>query len=177
MSTEFIVESTLFESLVRFSKPDMKLRAEFLAAGFDVDKPRANYPAAVFLRCQDAVVRHLYPHRERKEVMREMGREMVQIYFDTLVGRVVGMALKMAGPERAMKRVALSFSSVLSPVDIQTEHLAPGDWRVRFRGFPFPADAAAGTCEGALQQAGAASPRVEVERFEPPNGFDLRIRW
>jgi hypothetical protein len=35
------------------------------------------------------------------------------MYFETLVGRVVGMALKVAGPERAMKREALSFSPLL----------------------------------------------------------------
>ncbi|MFP2909961.1 DUF2378 family protein [Pyxidicoccus sp. 3LFB2] len=177
MPTEVTVQSTLFESLVRFTKPDKKLRADFLAAGYDVDKPRPTYPAAVYLACQDAAVRHLFAGRERKEALREMGREMVRAYFDTLVGRVVGMALKMAGPERAMKRVALSFSSVVAPVDIQTEKLGPADWRVRFRGYPFPADAAAGTCEGALRQAGATAPRVELERHEPPNGFDLRIRW
>ncbi|WP_164014141.1 DUF2378 family protein [Pyxidicoccus trucidator] len=177
MSTEVTVQSTLFESLVRYTKPGTKLRADFLAAGYDVDKPRATYPASVYLACQEAAVCHLFPDRERKESLRELGREMVRAYFDTLVGRVVGMALKMAGPERAMKRVALSFSSVVSPVDIQTEQLAPADWRVRFRGYPFPADAAAGTCEGALRQAGATAPRVEVERQESPNGFDLRIRW
>lgn len=177
MSTEVTVQSTLFESLVRFTKPDTKLRAAYLAAGYDVDKPRPTYPAAVYLACQEAAVRHLYPDAERKDAMRELGRGMVRAYFDTLVGRVVGMALKMAGPERAMKRVALSFSSVVTPVNIQTEQMALADWRVRFRGYPFPADAAAGTCEGALRQAGATAPRVEVERFEPPNGFDLRIRW
>ena len=90
---------------------------------------------------------------------------------------MVGVALKMAGPERAMKRVGLSFSSVVSPVDIQTERLGAADWRVRFRGYPFPAEAAAGTCEGALLQAGATAPRVEVERREGTDGFDLRIRW
>lgn len=177
MPTEVTVQSTLFESLVRFTKPDAKLRAEFLAAGYDVDKPRPSYPASVYLACQGAAVRHKYPGRERRDALRDMGREMVRTYFDTLVGRVVGMALKMAGPERAMKRVGLSFSSVVSPVDIQTERVGPADWRVRFRGYPFPAEAAAGTCEGALLQAGATAPRVEVERREGTDGFDLRIRW
>jgi uncharacterized protein (TIGR02265 family) len=177
MPTEVTVQSTLFESLVRFTKPDAKLRADFLAAGYDVDKPRATYPAAVYLGCQEAVLRHLYPGKERKAAQRELGRELVRMYFETLVGRVVGMALKVAGPERAMKRVALSFSSVLSPVDIQGQPLAPADWRVQFRGYPFPADAAAGTCEGALRQAGATQPRVEIERYEGTDGFDLRIRW
>jgi uncharacterized protein (TIGR02265 family) len=177
MSTEVTVQSTLFESLVRYTKPDAKLRADFLAAGYDVDKPRPTYPAAVYLACQEAAVRHLFPGRDKKEALREMGREMVRAYFETLVGRVVGMGLKMAGPERAMKRVGRSFSSVVSPVDIHPEQVAPADWRVRFRGYPFPADAAAGTCEGALRQAGAKAPRVEIERYEPPNGFDLRIRW
>ncbi|NMO14785.1 DUF2378 family protein [Pyxidicoccus fallax] len=177
MPTEVTVQSTLFESLVRFLKPDAKLRAEFLAAGYDIDKPRATYPASVYLACQSVAVRHRYPDRERRDALREMGRETVRTYFDTLVGRVVGVGLKMAGPERAMKRVGLSFSSVVSPVDIQTEQLAPADWRVRFRGYPFPAEAAMGTCEGALRQAGATAPRVEVERYEGIDGFDLRIRW
>jgi uncharacterized protein (TIGR02265 family) len=177
MPTEVTVQSTLFESLVRYTKPDPKLRAAFLAAGYDMDKPRPAYPASVYLACQDAAVRHKFPGRERRAALREMGREQVRTYFDTLVGRVVGMALKMAGPERAMKRVGLSFSSVLSPVDIHVDRLAANDWRVRFRGYPFPVEAAAGTCEGALLQAGATEPRVEVERFEGTEGFDLRIRW
>ncbi|MFP2928777.1 DUF2378 family protein [Pyxidicoccus sp. 3LG] len=177
MPTEVTVQSTLFESLVRFTRPDTKLKAAFLAAGYDVDKPRATYPAAVYLACQDAAVRHLYPGRERNAALREMGREMVRAYFDTLVGKVVGMALKVAGPERAMRRVGLSFSSVVHPVDIVVERLAQTDWRVRFRSYPFAPDAAAGTCEGALLQAGAPKPQVEVERHESPEAFDLRIRW
>ncbi|QSQ25703.1 DUF2378 family protein [Pyxidicoccus parkwayensis] len=177
MPTEVTVQSTLFESLVRFTKPGPSLRAEFLAAGYDVDKPRATYPASVYLACQEAVLRQLYAGKERKAAQRELGSELVRMYFETLVGRVVGVALKVAGPERAMKRVALSFSSVLSPVDIETQQVGPADWRVRFRGYPFPPDAAAGTCEGALRMAGASQPRVEVERQEGAEAFDLRIRW
>ncbi|WIG97600.1 DUF2378 family protein [Myxococcus sp. SDU36] len=177
MPSEVTVQSTLFESLVRLARPDAKLQAEFLAAGFDMDKPRATYPAAVFAGCQEATVRHRYAGLDRKSAYRTLGRELVRSYFDTLVGKVVGMALKVAGPERAMKRVSLSFSSVFSPVDIQVESLGPADWRVRFRSYPFPAEAAAGTCEGALRQAGATEPQVNVERYEPPDGFDLRIRW
>lgn len=177
MPTEVTVQSTLFESLVRFAKPGPNLRADFLAAGYDVDRPRATYPASVYRACQEAVLHHLYSGRDRKTAQRALGRELVRMYFETLVGRVVGMALKVAGPERAMKRVALSFSSVLSPVDIESVQLGPADWRVRFRGYPFPSDTAAGTCEGALLVAGAAHPRVEVERQEGPEAFDLRIRW
>lgn len=177
MPTAVTVQSTLFESLVRLTQPDAKLRAEFLAAGYDVDKPRASYPASVYVACQNAAVRHRYPGLKHPEAMRKLGRELVLTYFETLVGRVVGMGLKLAGPERAMKRVGLSFSSVLDPVDIQTEPLAPRDWRVRFRGYPLSAEATAGTCEGALRQAGAAEPRAEVERLEGLDGFDLRIRW
>ncbi len=177
MPTEVTVQSTLFESLVRLSKPDAALQAEFLAAGFDMEKPRAVYPSAVFIGCQDAVVRLRYAAMDRRAAYRELGRGLVRSYFETLVGKVVAMALKVAGPERAMKRVSLSFSSVFSPVDIQVESLGPADWRVRFRGYPFPAEAAAGTCEGALRQAGASEPQVDVERYEPPDGFDLRIRW
>lgn len=177
MPTEVTVQATLFESLVRCARPDPKLHAELLALGYDVKKPRATYPAAVFLACQNAVLRHAYSGRDHRTALREMGRDLVQRYFDTLVGKVVGVALKMAGPERAMKRVKLSFSSVFDPVDIHSEPLGPADWRVTFRGYPFPAEAAAGTCEVALRQAGAAQPRVEVERFEPPEAFDLRIRW
>ncbi|WP_426752483.1 DUF2378 family protein [Myxococcus sp. Y35] len=177
MTTEVTVQSTLFESLVRLAKPDAALQAEFLAAGFDMDKPRASYPSAVFIACQDAVVRHRFAGMDRKSAYRELGRGLVRSYFDTMVGKVVGIALKVAGPERAMKRVGLSFSSVFDPVDIQVESQGPANWRARFRGYPFPAEAAAGTCEGALRQAGASEPEVVVERYEPPDGFDLRIRW
>lgn len=177
MPTAVSVQATLFESLVRCAKPDPELLAELRALGYDADKPRTTYPAAVFLACQDAVLRHAYGSAASKKAQREMGRDLVQRYFDTLVGRVVGTALKMAGPERAMKRVKLSFSSVFDPVDIQSEPLAPADWIVRFRGYPFPAEAAAGTCEVALRHAGAQAPRVEVERYEPPENFDLRVRW
>jgi uncharacterized protein (TIGR02265 family) len=177
MPTAVSVQATLFDSLVRCAKPDPDLHAELRALGYDVDKPRPTYPAAVFIACQNAVLRHAYGARDHKTALREMGRDLVQRYFDTLVGKVVGTALKMAGPERAMKRVKLSFSSVFDPVDIQSEPLAPSDWIVRFRGYPFPAEAAAGTCEVALRHAGAPSPRVEVERYDPPENFDLRVRW
>ncbi|NTX02278.1 DUF2378 family protein [Myxococcus sp. CA040A] len=176
MPTEVRVQSTLFESLVRCANPDAAMRADFLAAGYDVDKPRASYPSSVFLACQSLVLRTTYGGLASKQAQREMGRDLLRQYFDTLVGRVVGMALKVAGPERAMKRVALSFSSVFEPVNIQTALLAPQDYRVKFRDYPFPAEAAAGTCEGALKQAGALSVTVDVERYET-EGFDLRIRW
>ncbi|MCP3164088.1 DUF2378 family protein [Myxococcus qinghaiensis] len=176
MPTEVKVQSTLFESLVRCANPDAAMRAEFLAAGYDVDKPRASYPSSVFIACQGVVLRTTYGGLPLQQAQRTLGRDLLRQYFETLVGRVVGMALKVAGPERAMRRVALSFSSVFEPVDIQTQLLAPQDYRVKFRGYPFPAEAAAGTCEGALKQAGALSVTVNVERYEN-EGFDLRIRW
>lgn len=176
MPTEVSVQNTLFESLVRCAGPDPRIRAELLAAGYDVDRPRATYPASVFLACEEVVLRHAYVGKGRDAALRELGRDLVLRYFDTMVGRIVGMALKVAGPERAMKRVSLSFSSVIEPVDIRVEQLAPADFRVLFRRYPFPAEAAAGTCEVALRQAGASNPQVQVERQES-EGFDLRIRW
>ncbi|WP_338866574.1 DUF2378 family protein [Myxococcus stipitatus] len=177
MPTEVTVQATLFESLVRCAKPDAAQRAEFLALGFDVDKPRATYPASVFMGCQAVVLRTKYVGLTPTAALRELGRDLVRMYFDTLVGKVVSMALKVAGPERAMKRVALSFSSVMDPVDIHVEFISAGQYRVKFRRYPFPAESAAGTCEVALQQAGAATARVEVERYDSLEGFDLRIGW
>jgi len=177
MATEVIVQATLFDSLVRCASPDTTLRAELLAAGYDVDRPRALYPGSVFIACQAAVQRAVYSHLDLKAAQRQLGRDLVRAYFETLVGRVVGMALKVAGPDRAMKRVALSFRSVFEPVDIETHLLGPRDWRVEFRAYPFPSESAAGTCEGALLQAGAQQPSVEVERTHSPEDFDLRIRW
>ncbi|MCP3100370.1 DUF2378 family protein [Myxococcus sp. K15C18031901] len=177
MATEVIVQATLFDSLVRCAPMDGALRADLLAAGYDVDRPRALYPGSVFIACQTVVQRAAYSHLGPKAAQRQMGRDLVRSYFETLVGRVVGMALKVAGPERAMKRVALSFKSVFEPVYIQTLMLAPSDWRVEFRNYPFPHESAAGTCEGALRQAGAENPSVEVERSTSAEDFDLRIRW
>ncbi|GEN09837.1 Myxococcales-restricted protein, TIGR02265 family [Myxococcus fulvus] len=177
MPTEVKVQSTLFESLIRCMNPDSAQRAELLAAGYDVEKPRATYPASVFAACQAVALRTTYAGLAPKAAQRELGRDLVRKYFDTLVGRVVGMALKVAGPERAMKRVALSFSSVMEPVDITVENMGPQVWRAKFRGYVFPAEAAAGTCEVALKQAGASTATVEVERYEGTEGFDLRLRW
>ncbi|MBU8894512.1 TIGR02265 family protein [Corallococcus sp. H22C18031201] len=176
MPSEVIVQSTLFEALVRSTRVDALMKSRLNEAGYDVDRPRASYPASVFLACQEVVLNAAYSGRPRGEAYRQMGRDIVRSYFDTLVGKVVGVALSVAGPERAMRRVALSFRSVFEPINIRSEPLGPQDWRVEFRSYPFPAESAAGTCEEALRKAGAAQPRVTLER-EDSAGFDLRIRW
>ena len=174
---EVVIQSTLFESLLRCVRMDASLRERLAAAGYDVDKPRASYPASVFTRCQNLVLAFAYAGRPPQEALRQMGRDLVRGYFETLVGKVVNVALKVAGPERAMKRVALSFRSVMEPVEIHSEALAPKDWRVTFQGYPFPAEAAAGTCEEALRQSGAANPTVVLENDTGQGRFELRIRW
>ena len=89
----------------------------------------------------------------------------------------MNVALKVAGPDRAMKRVALSFRSVMEPVEITSTELGPRDWRVTFQGYPFPAEAAAGCCEEALRQSGAANPSAVLESDDGHGRFELRMRW
>ncbi|RKH14593.1 DUF2378 family protein [Corallococcus praedator] len=174
---EVVIQNTLFESLLRCVRLDSSLRERLAAAGYDPDRPRASYPASVFLRCQNLVLATAYAGRLPQEALRQMGRDLVRGFFETLVGKVVNVALKVAGPERAMKRVALSFRSVMEPVEIQSTELAKKDWRVTFQGYPFPAEAAAGCCEEALRQSGAASPTVVLESDTGTGRFELRIRW
>ncbi|RKG72551.1 DUF2378 family protein [Corallococcus terminator] len=174
---EVVIQNTLFESLLRCVRLDSSLRERLAAAGYDPDRPRASYPASVFLRCQNLVLAYAYAGRPPQEALRQMGRDLVRGFFETLVGKVVNVALKVAGPERAMKRVGLSFRAVMEPVEIQSTELAPKDWRVTFQGYPFPAEAAAGCCEEALRQSGAESPTVVLESDTGTGRFELRIRW
>ncbi|RKH71840.1 DUF2378 family protein [Corallococcus interemptor] len=174
---EVVIQSTLFESLLRCVRMDNAMRERMAAAGYDPDRPRASYPASVFLRCQNLVLQAAYAGRPREEALRQMGRDLVRGYFETLVGKVVNVALKVAGPDRAMKRVALSFRSVMEPVEITSTELGPKDWRVTFQGYPFPSEAAAGCCEEALRQAGASNPSAVLESDDGHGRFELRMRW
>lgn len=176
MSNEVRVHHTLFESLVRCVRPDAALRAALREAGFDPDVTHRDYPASVWLACEDVVRRHGFADLARAAAFRALGQQLVRNFFETLVGRVVGGGLRMVGPERAMRRAALSFGSVLEPVDIHAEPLGPQHWLLCFRRYPFTPETAAAVCEEALRYAGAAHPQALVEHPDA-SGFDLRIRW
>jgi uncharacterized protein (TIGR02265 family) len=174
--SEVTVQNTLFEALFHhILRPSPELAAEALRVGYDLERPRAIYPAEVWVKCVELALPRAYPTLPCTEALWKLGRDMANGYFSTLVGKVVHAALRVIGPNRAMRRVSLSFNSAYTGVKIKEEEVGPRDWVVRFQNYPLPPEAAAGTCEVALRLTGV-EPRVKVST-SMPGAFELRISW
>lgn len=107
MSTaEPVALQSMFEGLfVRALKVDGAFKDKLRAKGYDVDRPRTRYPMAVWLDCVDVAALEVFPGLARPQAWVQLGRRFIDGYFETLVGRMIGVTLPFLSPKTFVGRV------------------------------------------------------------------------
>lgn len=94
MGKSAIALHSMFEGLfVRALHVEGPLKETLRQKGFDLDKPQPRYPVTVWEDCVDAAVAELFPGVSRGEGWQRIGRRFIEGYFETMVGKVIAVAL------------------------------------------------------------------------------------
>ncbi|MFT3713654.1 MAG: DUF2378 family protein [Archangium sp.] len=76
------------------------------SAGFDAKAPLAEYPLTTFGACLDVVAASpKFAALPRDDAYRKLGTMFIEGILATMLGKVVGVAILLSGPERTGKKV------------------------------------------------------------------------
>lgn len=161
---------------VRGLKVQGALVEKLIALGYDPRKPEVTYPIVTYQRCISAARYELYAKASDEEAYRALGRKLADGFLETLVGKVVGVAMPMIGPARVVERIP-RYVSIMGRPDMVVRITPAGDRgrRVHFGDTYNHPDFMAGNLEVALEKA-SASPIIAVEE-RTAEGYRLFARW
>ncbi len=115
----------MFDGLVRGLKPDERLLADFVAAGYDPSDRKLVYPIEVWTACLDAAWKHRFPTLERYPAWTEIARAFIQGYFDTTVGRLISVTFPFLSPRLFIDRTPSYVRTGLKDSRVALEWVGP----------------------------------------------------
>lgn len=130
---ESVTNQSMFEALFdRRLKPAGAFADELKRAGYDALEARPKYPTQVWLQCLRVARRHRWPQLSEAEAYRQLGREFSEGFLETMVGRLVAVALPFMSPESFLRRLASYFRMGRedSGLAFDVVELAPGSARI-----------------------------------------------
>jgi uncharacterized protein (TIGR02265 family) len=118
----------MFEGLFRLAldvRPDSAFADELRAVGFDLRDLKSRYDKDVWTASLDVAARHQYPELERYVAWRQLGRDFIAGYFETMIGRLIAVVLPLTSPERFLQNVPAfvrtGTSGVTTDVDLNAD--------------------------------------------------------
>ncbi|HVE82940.1 MAG TPA: DUF2378 family protein [Myxococcales bacterium] len=177
--SEPAIDAALFEGMfVRALRPDDALRAQLKEIGFDLDRMQPRYPVSVWRGALDAARRRLFADRAEERGFRALGNLFIDGYFETIIGKVLAIPLKLMSIDRVIQNIPKSWKAARPDLHVDPpQREGPQRWRVHFvDAYPLPGFLA-GVVEGASRRTSLRSElHVDIERLDE-RGFDLVIRW
>ncbi len=93
-----------------------RLRERLGDLGLDVDRLPSTFPVVTWLKCLHVIIEELFPGVPTEEAFRRLGRQHVEGYGRTLMGRATLRVMRLLGPRRMVQRLP----SMLSATDNYT---------------------------------------------------------
>lgn len=174
--SESLTEVSVFEGLfVRALQPKGAFLEELKARGYDPAAPALRYPTAVWHACVDVARRHVFGALPEQEGFRKLGNLFMEGYYQTLIGKVVGAAIPLLGPERSLQRIPRTWKASQPALGVEVEKQGERHYHVTLREKGMLADFCAGLLESGANPAGA---RVSIDVVERgPDHCVLSARW
>ena len=167
----------MFEGLFdRVLRPTGAFAEDLRLAGYDPRRAQPEYPTRVWHACLDVARRHVHAGLAPEEAYRRLGQALTRGFLDTLVGKLLGAAVSLLGPDGVMVRLHRFWGSGQPDARVRTEQVGPRDWRVHVEGPLVIPPFAAGVLEGILTWVKA--PEVRVTVADPtPGHVVLHATW
>jgi uncharacterized protein (TIGR02265 family) len=173
---ESLTEVSVFEGLfIRAVQPTGAFLAALQAAGYDPARPELRYPTRVWHACVEVARRHLYPQLPEAEGFRTLGHVFMEGYYQTLIGKVVGAAMPLLGPERSIQRIPRTWKASQPGLGVHVEKKGERHYLIRLEEQGMLADFCAGLLESAANPL-SAKIRVDVVERGPAHCV-LSARW
>jgi uncharacterized protein (TIGR02265 family) len=161
---------------VRGLKAEGKLAERLLSFGYDLKKPEVSYSVLTYQRCVNAARQEVFGNLSDEEAYRLLGRKLVDGFLETLVGKVVAVAMPMIGPGRVLERLP-RYLSMMGRGEMEVRIMPAGDTarRIYFGDIYNRPEFLAGALEVGLERA-HVKPIVSVEE-RTTEGYRLFLRW
>lgn len=176
-AAEPMTSTLIFDNLfVRALGAKEGLHEVLLREGFDPAHMREEYPLRVLNACVDAASLHLWPDLPVEEGRRELGRLFARAWLQTVLGRVVALAVSLLGPARYLNLFPEHLKMDITR--IQAVPVPVGARAVRMEFHEHPGSTPhfmAGMLEEGLRLT-CVEPVIELEELGP-RSFNLHIRW
>ncbi|MFZ5445359.1 MAG: DUF2378 family protein [Myxococcota bacterium] len=171
---------SMFEALFdRRLKPDGSFAEELKTAGYDAARAEPTYPTELWVRCLEIARRHRFAELSDQEAYRRIGREFSEGFLETLVGRIVGVALPFMSPRTFVRRLAnylrLGRSDTDLIFDLKRDEPGAID-AVVHNPSAVPGDFVAAIIDAAFARLEVKNGTVVV-RQDGPYDYHLEIRW
>jgi uncharacterized protein (TIGR02265 family) len=152
---------------------DERLRA----AGLDLSRPFAPaYPREDYNRFVRITAETLWPDEPPERAYHALGRQLLQGYSHTLLGKALAAMLKVIGPRKALDRMTRNFRSGSNYNDTRVTDVGPGEVLFWMNEPELHPSYVAGIVEAALELAGARQLDIQVHE-QDAQGCTYRIRW
>jgi uncharacterized protein (TIGR02265 family) len=153
------------------------LEARLRAAGLDLARPLA--PAYTreawhgFLRI---TVETLWPDEPPERAWHTLGRQLLEGFAETLMGKALVGIVRLVGPRRTLERMTRNLRSGCNFLETRVSDVAPGEVLLWVNEPDVPAPHLAGLVEATLAFAGARAVDVQVHARDK-FGCTYRVRW
>ena len=159
------IEGTFVIGLKVHQLPELRQRLRD-EARIDLQAIAPAYPIDDFLRGVRLVQAELLPHLPGVEGERELGAISFRGWKNTFMGRALTAITRLLGPERTMPRMTSNMRGGVNFMDITSEKLAPGRYRMTVSEVGGLPHFYAGLFEEGLRDTRAPNVRVTVRSFD-----------
>jgi uncharacterized protein (TIGR02265 family) len=163
------VEALFDRSFGRDVKPE--LREQFRAQGLFAPA----IDAELFGRCFVLLRDHVRPGVPVAQAERELGERFLASYFETTMGAMVGVLLKVLSVEQALARAPQSLMSGANFIHARVESVGPRLAQVQMTDFSTSPDFLCGVVCELVRRTGATA-EVTVTKVEG-RAVTLRVAW
>jgi uncharacterized protein (TIGR02265 family) len=174
-----VTEGSLFEALFAHGLvPAGDFKAELLRVGVDVDRLKGRYTGREFRDALEVARRHVHPQLRDDEAYRLLGRLLMVNFLNTLVGRVLGVALPLMHAKSFLERTPRFIRMGRPQVKVRVVAV-PGEAQAMDVSVEDPSDIPPGVLLGIAEvglERVAAVPHIEVTA-RAAGRFTMRVRW
>jgi uncharacterized protein (TIGR02265 family) len=152
-------------------------RAMLRAAGLDLNQKLVPaYPAEDVARWIDVCVPFAYPGLSRDAAIHELGRESVDSFAQTLVGKALMMGVRLMGLRRVLERMTRSMRAGGNYLSCECRELGPKDVQLEVNDHNTMPTFYTGMFEAIAKVCGESGAQVELLPVTGA-GCTVRVRW
>ncbi len=173
-----LIFSQTFEGLFRALGPrlDESLSSALREVGLDFQKPlQPAYPLAVFQEVVRLIGQRLYPELDTEGQAHAMGREFMDGYGQTMVGRAMVGMMRIIGPRRTLERLSRQFRTGNNFSETTLTQVGPSEFQLWCNQVTIPGWYC-GLLERGLELAGAKGSLAVLLRSDETGGT-FRVTW
>ena len=175
-----LVFSHAIEGMLSRLPPELlkgPLRESVRAAGLDLDKPLLpGYPFTTFVAVMRLTAQAAFPELPREQALYQLGRKLVDGYWETLVGKALLAVLKLIGPRRALLRTEKNFRSANNYTECRFTELGPAEFEMWMNEGEGEPSYTAGIVAAGLDAAGAHQAQVTM-LAKKDGGTVFHVKW